>query len=261
MSQVSIIIAIIWAILGTISITIWLWFGNADNYFYIYYSTFLEFITALATTLFCFRNVNNFSATDPIGKAWWFLSRGLLFWTVGSLAYFLYPLTHEGEPAPFPWYSDIGYLAFMPFVLFTLMTLRMNTNVAAPFKAWIAAFVVAMAISGITLVMNAEHLKEIGIAAFMVTMAYVVINPMLLAMIIVTAAVLRGQPICRPWWFALTGLFLFAIGDLLHVLFHNLEDPGNIIVVIDLTWPVSSGLIAIAATTTCSISISRKKNN
>jgi hypothetical protein len=144
---------------------------------------------------------------------------------------------------------------FMPFALFTLMTLRMNTKVAAPFKAWIAAFVVAMAISGLALVMNAENLKEIGIAAFMVTMAYVVVNPMLLAMIIVTAAVLRGQPICRPWWFALAGLFLFSIGDLLHVLLHNFGSAGagNITVLLDLTWPVSSGLIAVAATTTCSI--------
>jgi hypothetical protein len=253
MSQASTIIAIIWAILCSISLIIWLWTGNTDNYFYIYYSTFLGFITALATTLFCFRNLTNFSPTDPIGKAWWFLSRGLLFWTVGSFSYFFYPLIHGGEQTPFPWYSDIGYLMFMPFALFTLMTLRMNTNVAAPFKAWIAAFVVAMAISGVALVMNAENLKEIGIAAFMATMAYVVINPMLLAMIIVTASVLRGQPICRPWWFALAGLFLFAIGDLLHVLLHNLGNAGNITVLLDLTWPVSSGLIAIAATTTCSI--------
>lgn len=252
MSKSSLIVAILWVALCIISFGLWVSFAATEAYdIYLYYSSTLEFATASVAAFFCYHNLRFFSPQDPIRKAWLFLSRGLSFWSLGALLNLLYPLTHESIKSPFPWYSDFGYLMFIPFVLAALMVLRMSANVAAPFWAWIVAFVMAMVISGIVLVINAETLKEIGIAAFMATMAYVVVNPMLLAMIIVTASVLIGHPICRPWWVALTGLFLFSIGNFLHVLFHNLGQQPEVL--LDLTWPVSFGMIAVAATMTCSI--------
>jgi len=259
MSKNSLWIATIWLIFCLIAVVIWAWYsGNqATRLYYYYYAGFLNVLTALATTFFCYHNTGLFQKNDFKRRAWQYLGIGLCFWSIGASLSLFHSL-YRGVPVPYPWYSDIGYLLFVPFAFLSLVTLRMGLNVAVPFWAWITAFIMAMTISAIVLVINVENIKSIGAAAFMVTLAYVVVNPVLIATIITTSSVLAGQLICRPWWFALAGLFIFFIGDLFHVIFHNLSKPTNEII-LDLTWPIAFGLIAVAATTTCSIS--RKMSN
>lgn len=255
MSKISFILLISWAVLCIAAIFLGLLFrGGEQHVIYTYYSSFLELLIAALASFFCFYNRRLFLPNDPVRKAWSTLGIAVLFWTGGAFLSLVYPITHSGQETPFPWYSDIGYLLFIPLVLSALMTLRLSLNVAIPFWAWISAFIIATSISLLALIINAETLKQIGIAAFMTTMAYVVFTPMLMTMIIITASVLIGHPICRPWWFALTGLFIFSIGAFLHVLLHNLNILKQGIWWLDLTWPLAFGLIALAATMTCTMS-------
>lgn len=243
-----------WFILCVVATTVWIFFGGDEQtrLYYYYYASSLNLITGLTTAFFCYRNTRLFPQRDPLHRAWKYLGIGLGFWSFGALLSLLYAL-QKAAPTPFPWYSDIGYLMFAPFTFLALIALRMSLNVSVPFWALIGAFIIAMLTSGFVLFVNADVLKSIGVSAFMTTMGYVVVNPTLLATIMTTASVLKDRLICRPWWFALAGLFLFFIGDLLHVVFHNVGKPENEIW-LDLTWPISFGLIAISATTTCSLS-------
>jgi hypothetical protein len=254
MSKNTIWIIISWGILCFIAIALWIGSDTPEQQqLYRYYSTSLSLFTALAAAFFCHQNKKLFVKTDLVRKAWGFLSIGLLCWATGALASLLYMIIYPGIKLPFPWYADLGYLMLVPFVFFALMTLRLSFNVAIPFWAWGVAFMVAMLTSGLIFWLQAKGLKEMPVAAFMVTLAYVILNPMLLSMIITTASILLGRMVCRPWWLVLAGLCLFSLGEVAYVFFQNFGQSEPYPLFLNLTWPLSFGLIAVAATATCSI--------
>ncbi len=250
MSRDFLFIIVIWVILCAIAIPLWVLTVNTEQaVFYTHYYSFMQFVTSMGAALLCYRTMMIFGPNDNTGTAWELLSIGLFFWSAGAVLEGIYPVLYQGVYAPFPWYADIGFLMLVPFVLLALKNFRKNVNVDIPLAGWIAALVAFVGAFSLALWINIEGFQALGPLPFFVTLAYIIFDSILLAMTVATASILVGSVISRPWWFMLVGLFIFYLGDITYAFLRNIDKPDAGGVILDLTWPIAFGLIAIAATT------------
>ncbi|MDM8559730.1 hypothetical protein [Candidatus Parabeggiatoa sp. HSG14] len=254
MSRDSFLVIVIWGILCAIGIVVWnLAVDNPETISYMYYFNLIQIVTSGGASLLCYRTMMVFKPEDKTRTAWGFLSAGLLFWSIGAIVEAIYPLLYQEVHTPFPWYTDIASLMLVLFVLMSLITFKKSVNVNIPRWGWIVSIVVLFVAFGLAFLINMKGFRDLNLLALTVTMAYITLDSILLAMTMAIASILVGGIISHSWGFALAGLFIFYLGDIIYIFLRNIDQPNAGGIVLYLTWPISFGLIAIAATTAYTI--------
>ena len=119
MTPVSMILAVIWLVLGFLILL----FAalDVDATFRLYYSNVMQTLSPLLSALLCYRTMADFPKGSPMRKVWGFLGSGRLAWGIGAILFSSYPLLNNGAETPYPYYSDIGYLSLVPLVVTALL--------------------------------------------------------------------------------------------------------------------------------------------
>jgi len=258
MSRNSLLVIEIWLFLCITSLILWETTTHTQQeIFYIYYINLVQVVAPLITAFLAYHTMNVFDRGSHAYLAWGWLTLGLFAWTTGALLDALYTLLHQGTPPPFPWYSDIAYLMLNVFTFLTLTKMKTALAIPIPFWGWLGGLLVFTGTVSLGIWINLEELPNIDKLTLLVTLTYVILDPLLLATTIATATALEeSQMESSPCWWILIGLFVFYLGDVINIFFQNAGMPTVGGVLIDLTWPVAFGLIALAATTAHSISTS-----
>src|SRR5215470_275153 len=176
--------------------------------------------------------------------AWFFIGAALLATTAGDI---LYDFWYGGNP-PFPSAADVGYLAFYPLLyvgIALLLRRRVSTFSASLWLDGLVAATAAGALASsvlVEVVVNSTH----GSTLVVVTnLAYPLGDVLLLALIVFVFSVTRWQP-GRAWTLIAAGLLLNTVGDAVY-LYQTAVGSYTEGTVLDLVWPVSLVLIALAA--------------
>ena len=249
MSRDSRLVIAIWTILCVIAVILWvLTVKSQQDVFYAYYFSVFQLLTSVGAAVLCYRTTLVLEADDKTRTAWGFLSMGLWCWSVGALLEGLYTILHPDMDVPFPWYADIGFLLLIPFVVMALLTFKKGQNVGIPRWGLVTATVMFLCAFSLALKLNFEVFENLSSVAIIITVAYIILDSILLAMIVAVASTLAGGLISRPWQVALVGWFIFYLGDVSYTFFRNIDKPDAGGILLDLTWPIAFGLIALAAT-------------
>ena len=250
MSKDSFFVIAIWSSLCVTAIILWILTVNStEEVWYDYYFSFFQLSASIGAAFFCYRAALVLELGDATRNAWKLLSIGLCCWSVGAIIEGSYPFLYQGGNVPFPWYTDAIFLLTIPFVVAALVTFKKGLNVEVPHWGLIFAVIMFLVAFGLAFQLNAEVFEEpTDLTTIVVTMAYVILDSLLLAMMIAVASTLSGGTISRPWQIGLAGWLLFYLGDISYTFIRNVgrADIGG--VWLDLTWPIAFGLIALGAT-------------
>jgi hypothetical protein len=189
---------------------------DVDATFRLYYSNVLQIVAPFLTTTFCYRAAANFPTGSPMRKVWSLLGSGVLAWGLGAILFISYPLLNAGQETPYPYYSDLGYLSFVPLVVTALLLFKSNLGVAAPM--WGKMLAVILFGLGLIISVSANwdgFLKDDFILKI-VSAAYMLFDPFLLMVSVLLASGLYGGMASATWWYLLGGLAFYFIGDQLY---------------------------------------------
>ena len=176
--------------------------------------------------------------------AWFFIGAALLATTAGDI---LYDFWYGGNP-PFPSAADVGYLAFYPLLyvgIALLLRRRVSTFSASLWLDGLVAATAAGALASsvlVEVVVNSTHGSPLVVVT---NLAYPLGDVLLLALIVFVFSVTRWQP-GRAWTLIAAGLLLNTVGDAVY-LYQTAVGSYTEGTVLDLVWPVSLVLIALAA--------------
>lgn len=177
-------------------------------------------------------------------SAWFFIGLALVATAAGDV---LYDFWYGGNP-PFPSAADIGYLAFYPllFVGIALLLRRRVSTFGA--SLWLDGLVAAAAAGAlgasvlVEVVVNSTHGSRLVV---LTNLAYPLGDVLLLALIVFVFSVTHWRP-GRAWALIAAGLLLNGVGDAVYL---YQVAVGTYIEgrYLDLVWPVSLVLVALAA--------------
>ncbi len=211
------------------------------------YSLAMQIIAPMAAAFCCYITGSVFPADDAMRKVWRLLGAGVLCWGLGAVLFALYPLLYGGQETPYPWFSDIGYLALAPFVLSAFFIFKRNLHIQVPLWGLIGATVFFIGALTLSIIFNLNKISESNsFLSYAVTFLYTVLDPLLLAGTVMIASILTGGIIARPWWVVLTGLVFYYLSDLLYT-YMILQEKYSTGDVIDIGWLLGFGFIAVAA--------------
>lgn len=212
-----------------------------------YYSNLIQITSALISTILCWRTMATFERSDPMYLVWLFIGAGVFSWCIGQSLYTGYVILSNGAEAPYPWYSDIGYLGIAPLIVTGLLIFIRAISVPPP--TWGITLSVTLFI--ISLIASMQLLYPNFRAAsssieYLAVMGYMLFDPILLTVTILTASLMAGGQLAYPWWFCFGGLILYYLANLiLHFqLAQNQYVSGSWM---DLGWVLSFTLIGVAA--------------
>ena len=174
---------------------------------------------------------------------WLLIGLGLLGWALGDI-YWTTTLSGDAN-APFPSLADLGYLSFYPLVLLGL-ALLMRTRLRR--ALWLDGLIVALAVTAIgvevllELVLNNADAAGLSLAA---SIAYP-IGDILVLSFASALLVLSGRVPSRAWVLIVGGVAATAFADAIYsfAAYSGTYAEGGWI---DLLWPLSAALIALAA--------------
>jgi diguanylate cyclase (GGDEF)-like protein len=177
-------------------------------------------------------------------SAWLFIGAGLLATTCGDV---LYDFWYGGNP-PFPSAADVGYLAFYPLLYVGIVLLLRRRVSTFSASLWLDGFVAAAAAGALAasvlveVVVNSTQGSRLVV---LTNMAYPIGDVLLLALIVFVFSVTRWRP-GRAWALIAAGLLFNTIGD---GIFLYGTAVGTYVegTYIDLAWPLSLVLVALAA--------------
>ena len=165
------------------------------------------------------------------GKSYLSLSLGYASYFIGSLTWYIYAVIYQVQN-PYPYYPDIAYFAFFPFVIYHL---RRNIHYFKPKlekKQKINLIIIPIGITifftFITFVqMDATNGFSIQVLptpdqdqSFYTTaatsIAYVFLDTLVLSSTLIGAQIFRKSALGSAWGLLLVGLALYTIADLLY---------------------------------------------
>lgn len=238
-------IAIIWAALcAPIALFFIL---DVDQQIRFNYSLVAQIVAPVAAAICCYYASSVLEKTDAMRRVLGFLGTGVLFWGVGAILFASYPLLHDGQETPYPWYSDVGYLLLVPFVLTAFIIFKQNLHIQVPLFGKVGAIIFFLIALALAVQFNLSKLKDSdSLLSYIVTLFYTIGDPLLLGGTVVIASILSGGSAARPWWFILIGLIFYYLADLLYtyLVLQGQYATGNLI---DIGWPLGFGFIAVAA--------------
>jgi hypothetical protein len=223
-----------------------LFFAGADADLRRHYSNGVQLIAALAAALFCFRTCLVFPSGSPLRQVWILLGAGVLAWALGQSYFWLYSVLNDGQETPFPSFAELGFLLIGPLVAVALLRFRHASGLAAPLWGSLTALVLLIAACAAATAYNWEGIQSADLKLKLVSIAYALSDPIMLA---VTAWVAFGfgrGSIARSWWCMAAGIALFFIANQIYsfMVFKEIYESG---VATDLFWPLSFGLMAWGA--------------
>jgi diguanylate cyclase (GGDEF)-like protein len=177
-------------------------------------------------------------------SAWFFIGAGLLATTIGDI---LFDFWYGGSP-PFPSAADVAYLAFYPLLYVGIVLLLRRRVSTFGTSLWLDGLMAATAAGAlgasilVEVVVNSTHGTRLVV---LTNMAYPIGDVLLLALLVFVFSVTRWRP-GRAWAFMAAGLLFNAIGDgvYLYQTAVGTYVEGRFL---DLVWPVSLVLVALAA--------------
>ncbi|MCX7032640.1 MAG: hypothetical protein NT046_01510 [Arenimonas sp.] len=244
MSAMTRAIAWVW-VLATLMLLVFPLLGT-DESFRLYYSNALQTLSSLVAAGVCFYATSAFPQGSPLRKVWAAIGAGVLAWGIGATIFGAYPLLTGGEETPYPYYSDVGYLLTGPFMIVGLLIFKRATGLESPLWGKLLAAVLLVAAGIMAYRANAEGLVDPDLAMKITSLGYLVFDPLLLAVTVLTATGFRGGEVGAAWWYAVAGIILYFIANQAYT-FLVLAETYATGHPIDTGWMLGFGCIAWAA--------------
>jgi two-component system cell cycle response regulator len=205
------------------------------------YETWLYEGVELLAALGCLARAVLVRAERP---AWLFIGAALLATTVGDI---LFDFRYGGNP-PFPSAADVAYLLFYPFLyvgIVLLLRRRVSTFSASLWLDGLLAATAAAALAAsvlVEVVVNSTHGSRLVV---LTNIAYPIGDVLLLGLLVFVFSVTRWRP-GRAWALIAAGLLCNTVGDAIF-LYQTAVGTYSEGTYVDLAWPLSLVLIALAA--------------
>lgn len=212
----------------------------------LYYSNACQVVIVIASALICFSTMRAFPGESALGKVWGAIAGGTLAWGIAAAVFASYPLLHNGEDTPFPYFSDIGYLLTSPLMTIGLLLFKRSAGLEVPLWGKLLALAGLLVSGFIAFRANAEGMADPDIALKLTSFGYFAFDPILLAVTLLTASSFRGGAVAASWWFAVAGILCYFVGNVLYNYLVSTEQylTGS---PIDALWLLGFGLVACAA--------------
>ncbi len=207
-----------------------------------HYSNYLQDFTALVSAFFCYKAGFSFPKENPRFVLWNIWGAGLLFWGLGALISTGYFFITNKE-APYPYYSDIGYILMIVFFILGLLFLKTHLKLFPPLLGFfISEMILVTSIVFSTLVENLSGSAMFSIASI----AYICLDSALFATTIFVFSCQKEGFNAKSWWLVTIGITCYFFAEQLHSYLFSIGKykTGSII---DTLWVLGFGLIAIAA--------------
>lgn len=244
MSAMTRAIAWVW-VLATLMLLVFPLLGTDDS-FRLYYSNALQTLSSLVAAGVCFYATSAFPEGSPLRKVWAAIGAGVLAWGIGATIFGAYPLLTGGEETPYPYYSDVGYLLTGPLMIVGLLIFKRATGLESPLWGKLLAAILLVAAGIMAYRANAEGLMDPDPAMKITSLGYLVFDPLLLAVTVLTATGFRGGEVGAAWWYAVAGIILYFIANQAYT-FLVLAETYATGHPIDIGWMLGFGCIAWAA--------------
>jgi hypothetical protein len=244
MSATTKLVAVVW-VLASLLLAVFPMLG-VDPQFRLYYSNALQVASSLIGAAACFHAMSAFPGGSPLRAVWGAIGAGVLAWGIGALIFGAYPVLNNGEDTPYPYWSDIGYLATNPLIIIGLLLFKRATGLETPWWGTLLATVLLLGGLALTYNANEEGLKSDDMAEMLAAAGYTLFDPALLAVTVMIATGFRGGEVAQSWWFVVAGIVLYIIANQLYTYLVSAEKytTGH---PIDMGWMLGFGLIAWAA--------------
>jgi diguanylate cyclase (GGDEF)-like protein len=178
-------------------------------------------------------------------RSWKVLAAGLLVYGLGNVYWTIY--VRPQDPEPFPSVADGMWLSFYAFAFVALLLIVRDIATRLPLSLWLDGIVGGLAVAAVMAAVAGPVLSLTGgsFAAVVTTLAYPLLDVLLLLVLTAVLALFHWRPPVGMWFFA-GGLTSFVVADLVY-LFHAANgtyQPGGIN---DTAWVVATMLMAFAA--------------
>lgn len=222
--------------------------ADFDTTFRLYYSNALQLLSSLGCGAICLSAMSVFPSGSPLRNAWSWIGLGVIAWGVGALIFAGYPLLHDGEDTPYPYYADIGYLLTSPLIALGLWVFKRGAGLVAPMWGKILAVAVLLVAGYWGYYANQEGLSGQGIAMSVTSLCYMLFDPILLAITVLTASSFTGGIVAQTWWKVVAGVIFYFFANQAFT-YLNLIDNYTTGHWVDIGWMFGFGSIAWAAVT------------
>ena len=239
-------IAAIW-VLSTLLMVV-LAMAGVDEVVRLYYSNALQLLSSIGCGLICLTVMDAFPAGSPLRNAWRLIGAGVIAWGIGAMIFAGYPLMNNGEDTPYPYYADIGYLLTSPLIAMGLLVFKRGAGLVAPLWGKALAVVVFLISIYWGYYANNEGLTGQGVAMSLSSICYMLFDPILMAITVLTATSFTGGIVAETWWKAVLGVALYFFANQAFTYLNLIKDymTGSWI---DMGWMLGFGMIAWAAMT------------
>lgn len=244
MSTLTRVSAVIWVV-ATLMLVVFPVIGVSDSV-RLYYSNALQTTSSLLASAICFYAMSAFPSGSPLRKVWGAMGAGVLAWGIGATIFAAYPLLTGGDETPYPFYSDIGYLATGPLMVIGLLIFKQTTGLESPLWGKALAFLLLLAAGALAFSANAEGFADPSWAMRVASLGYTIFDPLLVAVTVLTATGFRGGLVGEAWWYAVVGILLFFVANqaYTYLVMSETYATGH---PIDMGWILGFGFIAWAA--------------
>jgi diguanylate cyclase (GGDEF)-like protein len=178
--------------------------------------------------------------------AWLVMGAGLTAWAAGEIAWSL--LVANDPNPPYPSVADLLYLAFYPASYTALLLLARSRTDSFRSSLWLDGAIAALTIAALIATLAFQPIVDATggtTAQIAVNLAYPAGDLVLLTLVVTVFGLNAWRP--DPVWLLIGGgLALTAVADGLYLVQSATDEyvPGG---VLDLAWPASALLVAIAA--------------
>jgi diguanylate cyclase (GGDEF)-like protein len=178
--------------------------------------------------------------------AWLVMGAGLMAWAAGEISWTL--LVADDPNPPYPSVADVLYLAFYPASYTSLLLLARSRTDSFRSSLWLDGAIAALTIAALIATLAFQPIVDAtsgGTAEIAVNLSYPV-GDLLLLGLVVTVFGLNGWRPDPVWLLIGGGLALTAVADGLYLVQSATDQyvPGGLL---DLAWPTSALLVAVAA--------------
>ncbi len=178
--------------------------------------------------------------------AWLVMGAGLLAWAAGEVTWTT--LIADNPDPPYPSVADVLYLSFYPASYTALLLLARSRTDSFRSSLWLDGAIAALTVAALIATLAFQPIVDAtsgGPAEIAVNIAYPVGDLLLLGLVVAVFGLNGWRP--DPVWLVLGGgLALTAVADGLYLV-QSATDTYVEGTLLDLAWPVSALLVAMAA--------------